>query len=72
MQTFQPANLGISKSTGNKPWRLYLKPGDVFIFLEQCLHNELLLHVSLVPGLQFSCPSGKECSLKTVLRVCVS
>ena len=32
MQTFQlelPANLGISNSTGENPWRFHLKPGDI-------------------------------------------
>ena len=36
-QTFQlesPANLEISNSTGENPWRFYLKPGDIH-FSEQ-------------------------------------
>ena len=45
-QTFQLeslTNLGISKSTGKKFWRLYLKPGDFFLFFffETELHKRI-------------------------------
>ena len=46
---------------------MHLKPEDVrtaSIYIKTCAAH------SLVVGLQFSCLSEKECSLKTVLHVC--
>ena len=69
-QTFQlesPANLGISNSIGENPWRFYLKPGDIHFSEQKYVANVNRLSAarSLVPRLHFSSPPGKECSLKT-------
>ena len=56
-----------------KTLEMYLKPENVFFRISNyyniMLVIELALHAcSLIPGQQFLCPQGKECSLKTVLH----
>ena len=81
MKKLRPSNIiespaliqGFPNQQAKKPWRLHLKLGTSFFWNSNYISNINQLAGaarSLVPRLQFLCPLGKECSLKTVLHVC--